>query len=245
MVKIICIIQARMGSTRLPGKVMKKIKRKSILYYVIERVKKSKMIDKIIIATTTNKNDDLIVKEAKKLKVDIFRGSEEDVLSRYFFASKEFNADIVIRITSDCPLIDPEIIDKIIKKHIESKSDYTSNTIKRTYPRGFDTEVFNKDIIKDVYKNASEKYQREHVTIFILENKERYKITNVETKGKLYRPDIRVTLDTIEDFELISKIIENFDDISFGLEEVIDFLNENPQLLELNKNINHKEVKKS
>lgn len=244
MVNIVCIIQARMGSTRLPGKVLKKISGKTILYYVVERIKKSKLIDGIVIATTTNSNDDVIVKEAENLKVDYFRGSEDDVLSRYYFASKKFNADIIIRITSDCPLIDPTIIDTVIIKHIESKADYTANTIERTYPRGFDVEIFNMNILNETYKNATEKYQREHVTLYILENSEKYKLINVKAEGKLNRPDIRVTIDKKEDYKLISKILKHFKNIDFGIEDVIDLLNEKPELLEINKDIKQKDVNK-
>jgi spore coat polysaccharide biosynthesis protein SpsF len=241
--KVIGIVQVRMGSTRLPGKVMKKIKGETVLFFVIERMKQSELIDQIVIATTTNKQDDVVVKEAERLKVDCFRGNEEDVLSRYYRAAQKYDADIVVRITSDCPLIDSKIVDKVIRKHIESDADYTSNTIKRTYPRGFDVEVINFNVLAEAYKNASEKYQREHVTLYIKEHAEKFKLQNIEAKGKLDRPDIRITVDTKEDFELIKKIILHFDDIEFTAEDIIDFLNKNPKLLEINKNIKQKEVK--
>jgi spore coat polysaccharide biosynthesis protein SpsF len=242
MKKIVCIIQARIGSTRLPGKVMKKIRGETILYYVVERVKQSKLIDQIIVATTINQQDDVIVKEAERLNVNSFRGSEEDVLSRYYHAAKKYNADIIVRITSDCPLIDPEMADIVIKKHVDNKADYTANVIKRTYPRGLDTETFNFDILEDSYQNADKDYQKEHVTEYITEHPEKFKLQNVEAIGKLKRPDIRITLDTKEDFELIEKIILNFNNINFNSEDVIDFLNENPKLLEINKDVKQKEV---
>jgi spore coat polysaccharide biosynthesis protein SpsF (cytidylyltransferase family) len=148
-----------------------------------------------------------------------------------------------VRITSDCPLIDPEIVDNIIKKHIEHKADYTSNIIKRTYPRGLDTEVFNYSTLEDTYNNAKEKYQREHVTSYIIEHPEMFDLQNDEAKGMLNRPDIRITLDTNEDFELIKKILLHFQDLNFKTRDVICFLNERPELLELNKNIIQKGVK--
>jgi len=240
--KTVVIIQARIGSTRLPGKVLMKIKDKMILDYVIDRVKLCKNVDDIVLATTTNKKDDLLEKYAIDKKINYIRGSEEDVLSRYYEAAKKYNADIIVRITSDCPLIDFEIVDEIIKKHIESKADYTSNAIKRTYPRGFDTEVFNFDILEEAYINADREYQKEHVTEYITEHPEKFKLQNVEAKGKIKRPDIRITLDTKEDFELIKNIILHFDNINFKAKDIIDFLNEKPELLEINKNVKQKEV---
>jgi len=243
MVNIICIIQARIGSTRLPNKVMKKIKGKSILFYVVNRVKKSYLINKLVIATTTKNQDGVIVEEARKLNVDFFRGSENDVLGRYYNAAKKYNADVIVRITSDCPLIDPIIVDNIIKKHIENKADYTANIINRTFPRGLDTEVFNFNVLEKTNELAREKYHKEHVTTYILENPERFKLQNIKADDTIKRPDIRITVDTEEDFELISKIIEHFKNIEFGIKDVIHFLNEKPQLLEINKNIKQTEVK--
>jgi len=240
---VVAIIQARIGSTRLPGKVLKKIQDKVVLDYVIDRLKTCKNIDEIVLAITTNKNDDVLEKYAKNKKINFIRGSEEDVLSRYYEAAKKFNAEVIVRITSDCPLIDPKIVDEVIKKHIESDADYTANTIKRTYPRGFDVEVFNFDILERTYRNANAKYHREHVTPYIREHPEKFKLQNIEAPDKIKRPDIRITVDTEKDFELIKKIISHFDNIEFTAEDIVDFLNINPKLLEINKNIKQKEVK--
>ena len=143
--KTAAIIQARMGSTRLPGKVLKTVMGKTLLEYQIERVKEAQMIDQIIIATTMKKIDEPIVNLCERLGVDYFRGSEHDVLSRYFETATNFNIDVIVRITSDCPLIDPEIIDKVVSHYLNhrEKLDYASNTLERTYPRGLDTEVFS------------------------------------------------------------------------------------------------------
>lgn len=239
----VVIIQARMGSTRLPGKVLKKVKDKVVLDYVIERLKCCKEVDNIVLATTTSEKDDMLRDYAVNKRINLFRGDEEDVLSRYYNAAEKYKADLVIRITSDCPLIDPKIVDEVIRKHIESDADYTANTIKRTYPRGLDVEVFNFDVLAEAYKNASENYQREHVTLYIKEHIEKFKLQNIEAKGKLDRPDIRITLDTEKDFELIKKIILHFDGVEFTAEDIVDFLNRNPKLLEMNRNIKQKEVK--
>jgi spore coat polysaccharide biosynthesis protein SpsF len=236
------IIQARYDSTRLPGKVLKKIRNRIILDYVIDRLKPCKNIDDIILATTTNKKDDKIEKYAKEKKIKYYRGSEQNVLSRYYETARKYEIDTIIRITSDCPLIDYETVDEITKTHIDSSADYTSNVLKRTYPRGLDTEVFNFDVLEDSNKNADKDYQKEHVTKYITENPEKFKLHNVEAEGILRRPEIRITLDTIEDFKLIEKIILHFDDANFKAAEIIDFLTENPDLLEINKNVKQKEV---
>lgn len=242
---IVAIVQARIGSTRLPGKVLKKIKKRFFLDYVIDRLRVCKNLDNIVLATTTNKIDDKLQKYAERKNIDYFRGSEEDVLSRYYYAAKEFNADIIVRITSDCPLIDPEIVDKTIKKHVKAKAEYTANILKRTFPRGLDVEVFNFNVLKNAFDNTKEKYQREHVTSYIRENTDKFKLKNIEAKGKLRRPDIRITLDTKEDLKLIKKILNNFKNIYFTAEQIVDFLDKKPELLEINKNVKQKDVKES
>jgi spore coat polysaccharide biosynthesis protein SpsF len=240
---IVAIVQARMSSTRLPGKVLKKIKGKFILDYVVDRLRMCKNLDKIVLATTTNKKDDKLQQYAIDKKIDYYRGSEEDVLSRYYYAAKEFRADIIVRITSDCPLTDPEVVDKTIKKHIEDKADYTANTIIRTFPRGLDVEVFNYEVLQYGFKNAKKEHQREHVTPYIRENPDKFKIVNIEQDDRLKRPDIRITIDTEEDFILISKIIDSFNNINFKTRDIIDFLDKNPDLLKINKNIKQKNIK--
>ena len=240
---VIAIVQVIMGSTRLPRKVLKKIRDRSVLDYVIERLKFCEKINDIVLATTTAKKDNALEEYAVSKGVSYFRGAEQEVLSRYYKAAKKYNADVVVRITSDCPLIDSRVVDKAIRKHIENKVDYTTNTIKRTYPRGLDVEVFNFDVLEDSYKNADEKYQREHVTPYIKEHPEKFKLQNIEAKGKLKRPDIRITVDTKKDFELIEKIILHFDNLNFKAKSIIDVLDEDPELLKINKYVKQEELK--
>ena len=240
---IVAIVQARMCSTRLPGKILKKIKNRYVLDYVIDRLRICKKLDNIVLATTVNKKDDLLEKYAVEKNIDYFRGSEENVLSRYYYSAKKFNADVIVRVTSDCPLIDPWIVDEIIKKHIDSDANYTSNNVVKSYPLGLDAEVFTFSTLDKAFRNAKEKYQKEHVTPYIIENTKNFKINYIEAQGKLRRPDIRITLDTPEDFKLISKIINHFDNFNFKSEEVIDFLEKNPGLLEINRNIKQKKIK--
>lgn len=240
--KTVCIIQARMGSTRLPGKVMLDLCGKTVLEHVIQRVKRVKNIDEIVIATTTDKKDDVIVEETMKCGVKVFRGSEEDVLSRYYYAAKENEADVVVRITSDCPLIDPETTQKTIDYYLKNNDvyDYVSNTLVRTFPRGLDTEVFSFEVLEKAFNKATLQRDREHVTPYIWDNSEIFNLG-------CYKSDVdysylRWTLDTKEDFELIKRIYEdlyinnncfNFDDIKLVIES-------NPSYMELNVNIKQK-----
>ncbi|QNO13411.1 glycosyltransferase family protein [Alkalicella caledoniensis] len=239
--KTVAIIQARMGSTRLPGKIMKTLSNKTILSHVVERVKQSSEINDIVIATTTSKVDDIIVDETKRLGVISFRGSETDVLSRYYYAAKDNNADIVIRITSDCPLIDANIIDEMVKKIKRTKCDYISNTIERTFPRGLDCEVFTYQSLSKSFIEAKKEYQREHVTPYIYENGSKFKIEHyVSTENN---SNYRVTLDTIEDYMALKLILEELDTES-TYNDLITLLRSNPSISEINNSIAQKELGK-
>lgn len=243
--KTAAIIQARMGSTRLPGKVMKDLKGKLVLWHVIERVKQAENIDQIIIATTTHKRDRRIFEKVKEWGVKAYQGSEEDVLARYYEAANNYEIDTVIRITSDCPLIDPQVIDEIVEYY--NKNNYTlvtnagSDLNNRTYPRGLDTEVFSFEVLEKAYNKAEEKYQREHVTPYIYENYEDI----FYYKNNKDLSNYRLTLDTKEDFELIKALYDKLYNgkHDFYLNEIIGVLNKNKELLSLNKNIEQKELK--
>lgn len=242
--KVVCIVQARMGSSRLPGKVLKVICGKTVIEHDIDRLRLVENIDDIIIATTTKKEDDTIVEMAKKLGVKFFRGSENNVLSRYYFAAKENKADIVVRVTSDCPLLDYKVCDKIIRFFKQNRNiDYVSNTLERTYPRGYDVEVFSFEALKMAYEKASETYEKEHVTPYIWQNTEMFKINQI-CNDEDYS-NLRLTLDTKEDFELISKIYDELyiNNGMFGFEDIINLYNKNPEIFEINKDIVQKSVK--
>lgn len=244
--KIGAIIQARMGSTRLPEKVMKKIEGKTVLEHVIERVSQSKLIDEIIIATTVHDRDSVIESEALRCGVKIFRGSEDDVLSRYYYAAKENKLDVVVRITSDCPLIDSIVLDEIITYYMKNKFDIVSNAgsdlHSRTYPRGLDTEVFSFVALENAFMNAEKKYQREHVTPFI------YEMANQVFfyKNSVDYSKYRWTLDTEEDFELISQVYKHlYKGIhDFYLIDVVRLFEKMPQLYEINAQIEQKKLNK-
>ena len=243
--KTIAIIQARMASTRLPGKVLMSIEGKPMLWHVIERVKRSKKINSIVVATTSKDEDRAIIKLAKKCRVGIFSGNENDVLDTYYQAAKRFKADIVARITADCPLIDSKTVDLVVEKHLDSKADYTSNTLKRIFSRGLDVEVFNFNVLEQTYKETKEPYQREHVTPYIYEHPEIFKLQNIEAKGKLKRPDLRLTVDTIEDLRLVRKIYKHLyiPGKIFYTEEIIDLLNKYPELIKINTDVQQKNLK--
>lgn len=242
--KIGAIIQARMGSTRLSGKVMKNLEGKTVLEHVIARVKQSKMIDEIIIATTTHNRDDVIVTEALRSGVKVFRGSEENVLSRYYYAAKENTIDVIVRITSDCPLIDPKVLDEVIQCFVNNNYDIVSNAgadlSKRTYPRGLDTEVFSFRVLEDSFTNAIEAYQREHVTPYIYENSVRiYYYMNDINYSKH-----RWTLDTDEDFSLIAEIYRYLyhGQHDFYLNDIIKLFETRQELFDINAHIEQKKL---
>jgi spore coat polysaccharide biosynthesis protein SpsF len=243
--KIGAIIQARMGSTRLSGKVMKELKGKTILHHVIERVRLSKLIDTIIIATTVNDRDNIIAEEALRNGVEVFRGSEEDVLSRYYCAAKVHDLDIIIRITSDCPLIDPYVIDKLITSFLSGEYEIVSNAgagpETRTFPRGLDTEVFSFFSLENAFKKAQEKYQREHVTPYIYETGKSVMYYKNDLDYSVYR----WTLDTSEDYDLIRTIYERLyvDKHDFFMPEIIKLFLDEPELILINSHIEQKSLK--
>lgn len=243
--KTVVIIQARVGSTRLPGKVMKIISGRTVLEHVVERVKQCNEINEVIIATTTHFQDDIIEKVSRNIGVKCFRGSESDVLSRYYFAAKENNADIIVRITSDCPLIDPKVMDEVIQFYKKHDFPYVSNgntdSILRTFPRGLDTEVFGYKELEEAFLKAKEPYQREHVTPYLYEEERKiyfYKNDNDYSK-------FRWTLDTEEDWKLIQEIyIELYKgEHNFYLEDIIALMEEKPELYNINKEIEQKKLK--
>ena len=201
----IAIVQARFDSERLPGKVLMDIEDKPILEHIIDSLQKCNEISKIVVATTTKDNDDLIEELSKKLGIDVFRGSSDNVLERFYLCSKKFSGDLIVRITADNPLIDPKIVDKTINLIKESKCDYASNILHPTFPDGFSNcEVFTFKILKHLYDNyASDPASKEHVTIQIRKNPSHYFLKEILAPESLERPNWRLTIDYPEDLELI------------------------------------------
>ena len=240
--KIGAIIQARTSSTRLPGKVLKYLPYNSkvtVLGQVIRRLKKSSLLDMIIVATSTDIIDERIVDIAVKENVSYFRGSKDNVLERYYTAAKEFNLDIVVRITSDCPCVDPLIVDLLVRSHLESDSDYTSNTLVRTFPVGLDVEVVNFNSLKRCYRIVELDLDKEHVTTFICRNPDLFKTDNIRAIDDWYGPEIRITLDTIDDYILLCAIFDylyDFDNF-FKAEDILNLFDEKPWLKLINNRI--------
>lgn len=233
------IIQARMGSTRLPGKILRPVMDRPLLSYLLERLNQVSSPHTLIIATTTNANDDVIEKFATNEGVLFFRGSEEDVLDRYYQTCCTYPADLIVRITSDCPLIDPSIIDQAIQLLQGNKTSlrYVSNTLERTFPRGMDVEAFTFDTLKTAAYNAISPYDREHVTPFIYNHPQLVQLTNFTHDTNLSQ--YRLTVDTAEDFLLITKIFENLypKNKNFTLSDIIQAFEKNPEWKAINDHI--------
>lgn len=241
--RIVAIIQARMGSTRLPGKILKKVNNRPLLSYQIERLQQSQYIDELVIATTIKKQDDLIVEFCKENSISYFRGSETDVLARYYEAASAFKAHAIVRITSDCPILDVQIVDKTIQHFIENGNfDYVSNTVERTYPRGLDTEIFSFEALEKAYNEALLERDREHVTAYFYTNPNVFSIGHI--KNDMDYSKYRWTVDTEEDFELIKKIIQALysKNKHFTLEDTVNVMEENISWFNINAHIEQKKL---
>jgi len=218
--RVLVIIQARYNSTRFAGKVLKKINNKTILEILIKRLSRSKHVSNIIVACSKNKKDLAIVNICKKLGINYFAGSEDDILDRFYKAAKKYKAENIVRITADCPLIDPKIVDDVISNFFSNNADYASNTNPPTFPDGFDVEVFKFIVLKETYIKARKSTDREHVTPFIINNN---KFKKFNLKNLIDYSSLRLTLDEKEDFILIAKIIKYFkNNLNFSLKNILD-----------------------
>lgn len=235
------ITQARMTSTRLPGKVLKLVNGKSLLAYHIERLQQTGF--SIAIATTTNHTDNPLVDFAKEYHLNYYRGSEDDVLSRFYHTAKQFKYDIIVRVTSDCPLIDPHLIRNSVNKYIklDNPNLYMSNVIARTFARGFDFEIFSYQSLKDAFENATETSDLEHVTPYIRKNIQG-KTNFHDVVQSSDHSHLRLTVDTEPDFELIKQLIENHNAAELAYTEIEEILLKNPQLAAINEHIEQKKV---
>lgn len=233
-----------MGSTRLPGKVMLELFGKPVIQHVIERIGQSKEIYEIVIATTNLTQDDEIAKEAKKNGVECFRGSEGDVLSRYYYAAVKYEIGTVVRVTSDCPLIDPFITDNIIKCFKDNEFDIVTNASSdlktRTYPRGLDTEVFSFRVLEDAFNYAKKNYQREHVTPYIYENSKKIYYYKASEDYSKYR----WTLDTYEDFEFIKTVYAKLyrGQHDFYYNDILELIGQYPHIAKINEAVEQKKL---
>jgi spore coat polysaccharide biosynthesis protein SpsF len=240
--KTAIIVQARMTSTRLPGKVLLPLAGEPMLARLIERLRRVQLADVVAIATTQNAADDPIVALCDQLGVPSYRGSELDVLSRYCECAEQLSAEVVVRVTSDCPLLDPALIDRIISSYQKSDADYASNTLEPSWPYGMAVEVFSARALSEAHREARQAAEREHVTPYIYWNPQRFRLLNVRNEENLSH--LRLTVDTPEDYELVHRVFaaaysQRHD---FGLIDVLQILQANPQWLNLNQHIEQRQA---
>lgn len=242
--KVVATIEARMTSTRLPGKVLLEIGGKPALAYMINRIKRSRLVDDIVVATTVNDSDDPIIDLCNKLGCKYFRGSEEDVLLRVLEAAKSVNADIIVELTGDCPFIDPDIIDKVIELYFSGDYDYASNIVERSFPDGFDTQVFSVQSLEKVSRLTDDPIDRVHVSCYFYNHPQKFKLANLIADQDSTWPDLRLTIDEPADYQLLKLINEKLQDRKgmFSVNEVISLLKQEPELVELNKHVRAKEL---
>jgi spore coat polysaccharide biosynthesis protein SpsF len=236
--KTAIIVQARLGSTRFFGKVLKKLGESTLLEILIERLKCNRITDEIIIATTTNPVDDPIVNLAKKLGINFYRGSENDVLDRFYNAARENQAKIIVRVTSDNPLTNIELLETVTLTLIKGRYDYVAP---RSIIPGLGSEAVTFNALKQAWENADKKYQREHVTPYIYEHPDRFKMLLLDPPSYLQRNDIRLTIDVEEDYILYKKLFETFGNlVSADIRDIITFLDRHPSIKSLNVHVKQK-----
>jgi spore coat polysaccharide biosynthesis protein SpsF len=243
--KIVCIIEARFRSTRLPGKVLKPILGKPMLELMIERLKRARTIDGIVVATTDQPADDGIAKLAQRLNVGVFRGSEEDVLARVLGAARAYQADVIVETTGDCPLHDPAIIDMVVSDFRIGGADFVSNVLKYTTPRGTDVRVFTTRALDEINRTSTDPADHEHVSLHFWEHPEKYILRDVLFGLPARAAQLRLTVDTPEDFELVRQVYETLYPTKpdFTLTDVLELFVQQPELSMINQAIRQKDVR--
>ncbi|MEQ1883142.1 MAG: glycosyltransferase family protein [Burkholderiales bacterium] len=243
--KVVAIIQARMGSTRLPGKVLRTLGGATVLAHVLGRAMAVPGIDEVVVATSTQRQDDPVEKEARKCGAGVFRGSEADVLSRYYEAARLFHADVIVRITSDCPLLDPDLVEQMVSKFLGSrmggkKLDYLSNALTRSYPRGLDAEVFTFAALESTQLTAKQSHEREHVTPYIYQHPASFAVE--EFVGDRDFSSHRWTLDTPKDYEFLQAVFNllGASAKNAGMHAVLGLLAKHPHLVWINQQVRQK-----
>lgn len=241
--RVVVIVQARMDSSRLPGKVLKRVVGKPLLGHLVERLRRLKNADEIVIATSNKMIDQAIVDYCHILGVNVYRGSESDVLSRFYEAATEYHAQAIVRLTADCPVHDPVIIDSMIEYFLKAQPDldYLSNTVSRSFPRGFDCEIFAMELLEEAYKKATLHFEREHVTPYMYLRFNTFRVGNYFSL--LGRNDqYRLCVDYPEDFDVVKEVISNLypDNPEFGLEDTIHFLKDHPAIAAINADVTQK-----
>jgi spore coat polysaccharide biosynthesis protein SpsF len=237
--KIVAIVQARMGSSRLPGKVMADIAGKPMLVRVVDRVRRTTKVDLVVVATSSHQSDDVLASYCEKEGIPCFRGSEDDVLDRFYQAAKYFQADVIVRLSSDCPLHDPDVIDLTVKALLESGVDFVSGGLETTFPDGLDAAVFRMDTLEKTWREASLKSDREHVTTYIHKNAELFKRKTVRHSTDLSHH--RWTVDEPRDLEFVRQVYDHLGSTHFGMKDILDLLDRFPELKAINTGISRNE----
>lgn len=239
--KVVTIVQARMNSTRLPGKVLASIGGRSMLERVCRRAGRAALIDDLIIATSTEPADDPLAAECRRLGISCFRGSEHDVLDRFYHAAEACGADTIVRVTADCPLIDPELIDDVVSAVQRAKPDFASNVLRRTYPRGLDTEAATFEALARAWRNAVESYERVHVMPHIYRNPDLFRLLSVTGPDEL--GDCRWTVDSPEDLAFVRAVYRRLaGDDAFTWRDALGLLRREPALADMNRHVRQKQL---
>jgi spore coat polysaccharide biosynthesis protein SpsF len=235
--RVVATVEARMSSTRLPGKVLRPILGRPMLELLLERLRRAKSVTDVVIATTTNLADDAIAALARRLQVRVFRGSEDDVLDRVLRTARSAQADVIVEITGDCPLVDPEVVDRLATFYLANNYDYVSNCLRKTFPDGFDTQVFSAALLDKVAGLTRNARDREHVSVYIYEHPEMFSLHNVESGLPPYCADMWLSVDTAVDFEVVSTIFEALypQNPAFSVADVVHFLERRPDLATKNR----------
>lgn len=243
--KIGCIVEARMASSRLPGKVLLDLMGKPAVIRQVERIQASRYIDTIVVATTVNPGDDPLVEVLEEAGIKYFRGSEEDVLDRVASASRAFELDVLVEITGDCPLVDMGEGDRVIERYLQGGYDLVSNEFVRSYPIGMDVLAVSSQVLQQAARQAADPAYREHVCLYLYEHPFDYNFSNIEAPPFLRNPRLRLTLDTWEDYELIRRIYEKLYPVKpdFNLYDISKLLNREPELREINRQIEQRKVR--
>lgn len=233
------IVEVRMGSTRLPGKTMMEIVGRPSISLLLERLSWAHKVNRIIVATTTKPEDDVIEFFCRENKYVCFRGDSEDVLKRVYLAAQLYKTDIVLEVTGDCPLLDPWLIDDCISLYLKSNVDYLSNFIEQSYPPGIDVQLFSFKVLEEINRIARDEKYREHVSLYILKHPNKYTQLNLKAPKDLYFPDWHLELDELKDYELIRKIYEQLypKNPRFTTRDIIALLKFNPDLLKINSEV--------
>ena len=241
--KVVIAVPVRMGSSRLPGKILREVNGTPLLGYLVERLQNSSLADEIVVAISDNPDSDPIEEYCKSVGVAFYRGSENHVLERLYGALKQQNAVIGGLVYGDCPLIDPRIVDKVIAQFAEYDGlyDFVSNDLKTTYPPGMEIEVFKMDVLEHAYQQASDSQFKEHATLYIRSHPDTYRLMNLEAPRVMYYPDMEIEVDDEKDFQVIESIIKNFSgNKTFSLMQIIDFLVSNPDISDINRNVHRR-----